>query len=186
MRFFGRDLDDHLVYSYWINGAFQIELLPIPNANWSDLSILDTRDNLHMYRTASVPVPGSYVTGLYHQCLDNNMNWGPELVLSGYDDIWESTAPTRDSEGNVVFGWKEYNSNNFSLALLNGCSQPERKTGQLPASKSWGYLSAAAISSQPKKFCALAEIRLILKLKGCCVQTFSNKVAEELRRLGFP
>jgi hypothetical protein len=168
VRFYGRDLDYQLVYSYWRGGAFQSELTPVTGFTWphSFDTLLDASDNLHVYRDASVPVPGGSVNGLYHLCLDSSLNWDSEQVLSGYDSIGNGAYVARDNAGGVAFGWKDYNAAEFSLALLKGCSKPVRKVGQLPETTRWGDLSAVALSRQPGKFCALVEIPFYSQTQG--------------------
>jgi hypothetical protein len=168
VRFYGRELDRALVYSYWRDGAFQSELSLITGFTWpaSFGTLLDAGDNLHIYRNASAPAPGGSVNGLYHLCLDSGLSWEDEQVLSGYDSIGSGSSMAKDESGGVAFGWKEYNSAEFSLALLKGCAQPVRKTGLLPESTRWGDLSAVALSSQPGKFCALVEIPYHYQTQG--------------------
>ncbi len=108
VRFLGRDLYDNIIYSYWKDGGFQTSSHLLPYVTWSNSSVLDTQNNFHLFRVASVPVPGGDVTGLYHQCLDTSLNWGPEQVLSGQNSIGDNIVAAWDNSGRVVFGWKIY------------------------------------------------------------------------------
>jgi hypothetical protein len=162
VRFLGRDLYSNIVYSYWKDGGFQTSLQLLPAVTWSDSFVLDNLNIFHLFRIASVPIPGGSVSGLYHQCLDTALNWSSEQVLTGQSSIGDDLALSWDNSGRVVFAWKTYGSADFNLSVMTGCNLPESKTSHFTApnpSIHWGHLNAIALSNLPSKICALAGIQ---------------------------
>ncbi len=66
----------YLYHSYWLNGQFVVDGQSGTGRILGRETQLDIQNNLHVYWTGQVPVPGGTVNGIFYQCLDPNLNWG--------------------------------------------------------------------------------------------------------------
>lgn len=114
-------------------------------------SQLDGLNNLHVFWSGAVPVPGGSVTGLYHQCFVNNQTWETPQVLTGQEALAGSAVKASDGNGGVALAWRQ--GTKVYLTLWDGCTQTARKTVPLPGSN-WN-LRAVALSDNPQKVCLL-------------------------------
>ena len=142
-------------YSYWREEAFVVQ----NQSTGVDLryrqTLLDAGHNLHIYWTAAVPIPGGQVTGLYHQCLDSNLNLTPPEVLSGASAAGD-VAAAADETGRAVLTWRETASGRVRATMWRGCLQSERATFPEAAAAGWHPL-ALSLSGTPNMLCGLTK-----------------------------
>lgn len=149
-----------MYYSYWKNGQFTQNLIPLGIINPFANSILDSQDNWHFYDTVSVPVSGGSVTGLYHQCLSSDLGLGSEQVLTGSLPL-SSYSVTRDEGGKVVLSWTDSQHGNslLHLEIFQGCDLVDQREFNLPVLQqpyTWGALvSSSKTSGLSGRYCAL-------------------------------
>ena len=148
--------DQQVLYSYWKNGQFLIDGRVIPGDLPTGDSQLDGLNNLHLFRWASVPVPGDTVYGIYHRCLTNDLAWTDEQVLSGYQDVRSTLQKASDQVSRVALVWQETSGNLVHVAVFEDCTLIHSATTTLPQGSDW-ELDSAAISRSPYKMCFLAR-----------------------------
>jgi hypothetical protein len=144
--------------SYWIGGGFVVQDQPIPaqlgSPNWPTTR-LDAQGNLHMYWTGLVPVPGGQVTGLYHQCLDANLNLSNSEVVSGQSALGGWAVAT-DESGRSAISWHEGNAILSHIALYQGCVHASTLDVPKDAAGTWNP-EAIALSTTPNRLCAFSS-----------------------------
>lgn len=160
VRFFGDDyLNGSIRYSLWKEGQFVVDNRSIPGKISPRSTFLDGTNNLHLYRSASVPVPGGNVTGIYHQCLKNDFSWSPEVVLSGEAYI-QKYVVAFDEEVNPLIAWSTNNNQTLNLTIWNGCSLVKQRALSLPSlpdSYGWGEFVTVARNAKTGKVCFLSK-----------------------------
>jgi hypothetical protein len=84
VHLYGSDYSNNRVrYSYWKSGTFPVSERVMEGRVYGRRSLLDGLNNLHLYWSGTVPVPGGQVSGLYHQCVEDNRVFGPQEIPSG-------------------------------------------------------------------------------------------------------
>lgn len=160
VRLFGDDsLNGSIRYSYWKGGRFIVDNQAIPGKISPRYTFLDGTNNLHLYRSASVPVPGGNVTGIYHQCLKNDLSWSPEVVLSGEAYI-QKYVVAFDEQVNPLIAWSTNSSQTLTLTIWNGCSLIKQRVlslPPLPSSYGWGDFVTVARNAKTGKVCFLSK-----------------------------
>lgn len=155
VHFYGNDYfsPPKLYYSYWRDGQFLkrdhlVGHLKVSGRNTQ----LDGQNNLHIFWKDYVPVPGGQVTGLYYQCLSQNLTPSSVEVLSGYSSVNEVVKGAGYS-GWVALAWQESEGNvqRIRVGVWNGCSRMYLKAA--PAASGWKKLEAVAVSENPPKVC---------------------------------
>ena len=146
------DASDGLHYFNWRNNQFLVNNQLLPSGLSNHASQSDGLNNLHVFWTGSVPVPGGSVTGLYYRCLNSSHTWSTQQVLSGQSSA-SSVFAASDGSSNIALIWNEASSR-IRLGIWNGCTQTDLKTTPIPAS--W-TLKTVALSSSPKRVCALTN-----------------------------
>ena len=159
VHFYGNDYSDppKLYYSYWRDGQFQTLDRFVGNLKVSGRNTqLDGQNNLHIFWTDWVPVPGGQVTGLYYQCLAQNMTASPAEVLSGYSSV-SNVVKGAGYTGWVAVAWQETESSvkRVRVGVWDGCSRIYLKT--LPGGDSWQGLQAVSVSENPAMVCVLGR-----------------------------
>ncbi|MCX7856140.1 MAG: hypothetical protein N2556_09280 [Anaerolineae bacterium] len=158
VHFYGNDYSDppKLYYSYWREGQFLTRDRFIGYLKVSSRQTqLDGQNNLHIFWTDWVPIPGGQVTGLYYQCLDHNLNPSSVEVLSGYASVSEVVKGAGYS-GWVALAWRESEGGvqRVRVGVWNGCSRMYLKIA--PAS-TWKRLEAVSVSENPPMVCLLGR-----------------------------
>jgi len=78
VHFYGNDYatPPRLYYSHWQVGRFLVHerLAPDRIKVTGRQTQLDGHENLHVFWTGPVAIPGGDVTGLYHRCIDDQLN----------------------------------------------------------------------------------------------------------------
>ncbi len=69
-------------YSHWQNGEFKVQALDIGGKVSLRTTQLDGTQALHVFWTGQVPILGGTVRGVSYECLDPNLMWIPQEVLS--------------------------------------------------------------------------------------------------------
>ena len=87
---------------------------------------------MHTFRVGSVPIPGSITSGMYYQCLTNQIQWAaPETVLSGYEQVTNSTLAWQKAagqEGRFALLWEQSKVDEFVIGVWDGCTQIKQKS----------------------------------------------------------
>jgi hypothetical protein len=151
VHLYSDDYAGSVYYSYWRNSQFSVDNRQTSGKVTGRDSQLDGLNDLHIFWSESVPIPGGSVTGLYHQCFVNTQTWETPQVLTGQESLVGSAVKASDGNGGVALAWRQ--GNKVQLTLWNGCVQTARKTVPLP-SGNWN-LRAVALSDNPKKACLL-------------------------------
>ncbi len=156
IHYYGNDYlnPPNIHYFYWQNGQFLVQNRQTPGKISGYTTQLDGNNNLHLYKTGAVAIPGGQVTGLYYRCLDRNLNLGPEQVLSGQNPA-SNVVKNASCGGLMALAWNEGNSPAaVRVAVWNSCTQIYLKTVPFPAGVSWTP-HAVAVSESPNKVCVL-------------------------------
>ncbi|MBI5565383.1 MAG: hypothetical protein HY870_10820 [Chloroflexi bacterium] len=148
-----RDTTSSLHYFYWRNNQLQVNDQLLAGNLSTHASQMDGLNDLHTFWTGSVPVPGGSVTGLYYQCLNSNLTWSTQQVLSGQNNAGSANSAS-DGVSNVVLAWSE-TSTPTRVGIWNGCNRTDLKTVPVP-SGTW-TLKAVALNHAPQKVCVLAN-----------------------------
>ena len=156
VRFYDNDYSGLLHYTHWKNGAFLINDLPATGKVSSRQSQLDGQNNLQLFWSGTVPVPGGNVTGMHHQCFSSALAMGAEQVLSGETAITGSPRAGSDGVSRVVIAWKQNGADLLWLTIWDGCRKVKQISAPLGVFTDWS-LQAAAISHDPRKVCVLAK-----------------------------
>jgi hypothetical protein len=149
-----------LVYSYWSGGEYVYKRQKLSYKPASLFSpVLDRNESLHLHKKDTVPIPGGNIDGLYHQCMDRNMDLLPAKVLSGSENI-SGYKFTWDSANLLAFAWKGSNDPRFKLVLIDDCTVIAEKQGDFSAlgSYSFRYLTALSLNTTAGKFCTLVDL----------------------------
>jgi len=142
-----------LYYSHWRDGYFiEREKQASGEVNGRQTQ-LDGMNNLHIFWTGQVPIPGGTVTGLYHQCLDDDLNLSSEQVLSGEQSAYSVIKAAGEGKS-FALAWKESDANRIRVATWMGCDQTDLKTIPLSSDITWTPKSLA-VSDNPHKLCVL-------------------------------
>jgi hypothetical protein len=145
-------------YSYWRGGSFIVSDKRGTGEFAGRQTLLDGQDILHTYWTGQVPALGGMVNGVSYQCLDNNLNWGSTVILSGEKAIASPVQKAWDQENQIALAWKETLSGDIYIHSWAGCQpQGERKTVPLPNGENW-EVSTIALQPGTFKACVLAKI----------------------------
>ena len=157
IHFYGNDTYNNILYhSYWLNGQFIVDGQTGTGQISGRQTQLDIQNNLHVYWTGQVPVPGDTVTGIYYQCLDASLNWSPQIIPSEQEEIAGSPSKAWDGQGGFALAWKETPANRIRLSLWGSCTQGDVKTFPFASDINW-EVAAAAISHTPRQACVLAR-----------------------------
>jgi hypothetical protein len=113
---------------------------------------LDGQSNLHVFWTGQVPVPGGVVTGMFHQCLSSQLNWGQATILSGSDNVAGLAGKASDYVSRVVLAYKVASTGEILLKLFDECNLIATATVPAPEHME---LSGMALSNTPFRFCVL-------------------------------
>ena len=156
IHFYGSDYNNHLFYSYWNSSGFQIQNYQTTGTITGRQTQLDGQNNLHTFWTSTVSIPGSSVTGLYYQCLDHNLSWQPQSVLSGRNAVNGTPQKASDTSSQVALAWEEKQRDWFVVGVWHGCKQTDVKDipDTYPTTQT---LQALAISQTPGKLCVLTK-----------------------------
>lgn len=156
---YGDMYPDKVIYSYWKAGTF----VDLERAITGQLSyrkgFLDGQNNYHLAKISSVPVPGGNVTGIYHQCLKNDLTWSPEVILSGEVGV-NNTVLAFDEKMEYITAWSQNDRQTIVINFWNGCECLGKKELPLPPvedSYGWGDLIQVAKSAQAGKICMLSK-----------------------------
>jgi hypothetical protein len=162
VRYYGEDWNKNMFYSYWRSGELVVDRQAFDGQiSSSHYTLLDRSDNLHVYRSGSVPIPGGSVTGLYHHCINANLNSSPEKAITGSESIGAGYSTAWDSQNRLAFGWKPSNTARFNLVVMDECrviAEKQAVFSGLANPTNWGEMAAVAVTSQPGKFCSLVRI----------------------------
>lgn len=162
VRFYGNDYESppNLYYSYWRNGQFITRDQRGPDRltlSSSQRTQLDGQNNLHLFWSAPVALPGGQVTGLYHQCVNSALQVTGAVVLTGGHTAYISDAAR--VAGFVrwtALAWREDSGARVQLALWNGCNRTDLKTVPFPGT-GW-TVRAVAVRDAPGKICVLGYL----------------------------
>lgn len=146
----------NLHYSYWFDGSFSIDNIVISADLLGHETQLDGQNNLHIFWTGQVPIVGDQIMGVYYQCLSNDFNMTPEMILSGEEPITGSVVKASDNLFRVALGWKEAESHRIQISIHIGCHDQKTKILPPPFESNW-VLNSLAISSSPNKLCILGN-----------------------------
>jgi hypothetical protein len=153
IHFYG-SAGNQMYYSYWRDGQFQIHNHQGPGTIGSRQTQLDAQNNLHTFWQGSVPVPGGTVTGLSYQCLQSNLTWQTQEVLSGFNAVSGAMSKAADTVSRVTIAWKESSPPLFYLGIWDGCNKLSQKLIPITEPNQW-ELKAMALSRTPQKSCTL-------------------------------
>jgi hypothetical protein len=144
-----------LYYSYWQNGQFLVRNRPVGRVKIAGRETLSDGNNLHIFWLDKVPISGGEVTGLYHQCLDDNLTSYPVEVLSGYNPVQKVVGST-DYFGFAALAWEESEGSTarIRLGIWNGCSRLYLKTVPTRGERTTPY--AVAVNGSSGTVCVLA------------------------------
>ncbi|MGB9777605.1 MAG: hypothetical protein ACPLYD_16780 [Anaerolineae bacterium] len=159
VHFYGNDYSTppKLYYSYWREGQF---LTRDRFAGYLKLfgrdTQLDGQNNLHIFWKDWVPIPGGQVTGLYYQCLSQNLTSSLPETLSGYSSVYE-VVKGAGYTGWVALAWRESEGGvqRVRVGVWNGCSRMYLKT--VPGASGWKELKAVSVSESPPMVCLLGR-----------------------------
>ena len=154
IRFYGSDHTDTLFYSRWQNGRFQVQNQQQPGEVNGRNTQLDGTNNLHAFWSGSVPIPGGTVNGLYYQCLNENLSWGPEQILTGNSAFYGTAVKSADTISQVALAWQE--DERFAVGLWDGCDKVAEKDVPDLNLVNQG-LVAVATNQTAKKLCVVAK-----------------------------
>jgi hypothetical protein len=154
IHFYGSNFSNQLYYSHWRDGQFQVHNYQSTGAVHNRNTQLDGQNNLHTFWKASVPVPGGTVTGLYHQCLQSDLSWRSQEVLSGYSAVTGEVPKAADIFSRVAISWKDSSPAPFNIGLWEGCNQLSQKVIPMSEPHNWD-LKALALAQTPPKACVL-------------------------------
>ncbi len=162
-----------LYYSYWLNGQFAVSgrhgsgtLSNYPNH-------LDGSKNLHLFHTGSVPIPGGTVTGVFHQCIDTNLSWGPQEFPSSQMAITSNLVHAGDMGSQFALAWKEQKSGRIQIGLWNGCASMGRQPAPIPSATQW-EVESLAIDSAANQICVLVNEWLTSRYAVTCVSVSNS------------
>jgi hypothetical protein len=144
------------LYFYWRNGFWQVKERILEGRISESALMFDNLNNLHLYWSGTVPVPGGQVSGLYHQCVEDNRVFGPQEVPSGGEAVSGSVARASDQRSQIGLAWKEAGGK-FKLGTWQGCSYLGQRVVPFPADLNL-ELSSLAMSADPGKLCAVARV----------------------------
>jgi hypothetical protein len=142
-------------YGYWRNGAFVTQNRPTGVNMRSRQTQMDAGHNLHIYWTGSVPVPGGQVTGLYHQCIDSNLNLSAPTVLSGTSNV-SDVAAAADETGRTVLTWRENNAGRVRAIIWRGCAPSDSAAFPPAIATNWHPLTLS-FTATPNMICGLTK-----------------------------
>lgn len=148
-----------LYYSYWFNGAFQLDRVWIGgDLNYRQTTI-DSNRNTILPRLDSVPIPGGNVQGIYTQCFTSNRVWTTETVLTGEKYV-SSYLFSHSTSHQIASAWQENTTKQLFINRWQDCSPVSTKSTPAPkvGTKTWGNLVALSVSDQPKKACMLGSV----------------------------
>jgi hypothetical protein len=155
VRFYGNDyeLPPNLYFSYWREGSFGIkdrqgpERVELP----SQSTQLDGYHNLHLFWRGQVAIPGGEVTGLYHQCLKEDLHTTPQIVLSDENDAF-NVVKTGSRTHRFALAWQENYGERVGIAVWEGCNRIYLKSVPFSEDLDWTP-KAIAISDDASKVC---------------------------------
>ena len=103
-------------------------------------------------------MPGGDVNGLYYQCLDSNLVWREQSVLTGQNEVAGLVQMATDNSSWVALAWEYSGTNQFWVNLREGCSEVSQIPIPFPNSPVLD-IKTIALSKEPMKFCAIAKQR---------------------------
>lgn len=160
VRFYGNDYETppNLYYSYWSAGQFVTRDQKGPDrvsVSTSRRTQLDGQNNLHLFWSEDVAIPGGQVSGLYHQCINTALRVTTPELLSGSENAYASdTVKAAGFARWTALAWREASGARIRLAVWDGCNRTNLKTVPFPTDATWS-LKAVAISDTPGKVCVL-------------------------------
>lgn len=168
IRFYGSDSQNHMYYSHWQDGRFQVQNVQAAGTIYGRQTQLDGQNNLHTFWTATVSIPGGTVTGLYYQCLNQNLQWSEQTVISGQRAVSGLPIKASDANTQIALTWEEQQRDWFVTGVWQGCEITGLKDvpGIAPATHT---LQAAAISDEANKLCVLAKKDFGSEFTAVCV-----------------
>ncbi len=143
-------------HSYWQNGQFLPSEQEVQGRLYGRSLLVDGDGYLHTTWGDQVPVPGGTVRGLYYQCLDQELQWGAQVILSGQNPATGLVATTSSTRSQVVMGWRETTTKQVWLAIAQGC-RPVEKIALNLDKESGETPYALALSHDPHKACILTK-----------------------------
>ncbi len=141
-------------YQYWAGGSQQGSA-GLGEMIGDRVGVLDGSGNMHLFHLDMTG--GAY--GLFHQCLDKDLNWGPiELVsgtakLSGYPS--QALQVAVSSQGNIAAAYLDDQTQAVGLLTWQDCRV--RTQGALVAPAGTSGLDALAFGEAPGKLCVLRD-----------------------------
>jgi hypothetical protein len=155
IRFYGDFGSNAIAFTLWKDGHVLTNAQTINGGTVSARNTqLDGQNNLHVFWTGQVPVPGGFATGLYHQCLSGQLVWDQPRTLSGLDNVASLSAKASDNSSRVVLGFKKTSTGEVELYLFQGCGSLASSIA--PVKPNFDVL-AMALSHTPSKLCVLSR-----------------------------
>lgn len=145
-----------IIYSYWLDGKYQIDGEYVAGELPYGDSLLDGQNNLHLFRQNQVPVAGGTVYGVYYRCLSHDLTLTNEQVLSDKQDTLSPLVKAEDGHTQIVLAWQESAGNVVQVRVFEECKTTHSSSISLPSEYSW-ELESAAISRSPDQLCLLAR-----------------------------
>jgi len=169
VHLYGYGYPNIMYYSHWHDGQFLVENAQTSGTLSGRDTQLDGLNNLHLFWTADVPVPGGSVRGLHHQCLSDNLQWGEVQVPTGDKAInYPSPLKATDWETRFALVWQELDANQTRMGVWQDCTLSDLKTIPLPSESPW-LPNALAISHTPNKICLLVKTLYGSSYRVICV-----------------
>lgn len=156
VRFYSGSGRERFYYSYWQNDQFSPSEQEVQGKLRGRTLLLDRDGHLHNLWHDQVPVPGGTVRGLCHQCLEPELQWGAQVVLSGQSAADGVVATTAANRSQIIMGWWESATQQGWLTTWQGCKQVEKVALNLakPGSE---IPYALTLSHSPHKVCILTR-----------------------------
>ena len=160
VRFYGNDYETppNLYYSYWRNDEFSVFDLKGPESVTvlsGRKTQLDGLNNLHIYWSERVAIPGGEVNGLYQQCMNTDLRVTKASLLTGQESVYISDVVKAASfERRFALAWPQDSGKSIKLMIWDGCTLTDIKTVPFPTEATWS-VKALAVSNVPGKVCLL-------------------------------
>jgi hypothetical protein len=151
-------------YSYWLDGDFEINKRDVGGQVTLRSTKLDGTRALHVFWTGQVPIPGSTVRGIYYECLNPNLEWSAQEVLSQQNQVPGSPLSYADTSEYVSLVWAESAPvQQVRLALRQGCISVVDTTVPLPPDT-----SLASIAHNSTDICTIVKQPIYAKYQAVC------------------
>ena len=167
VRFFSDALNGGLYRSYWQDGQFLSKEAEFQGELWGHSILIDNEGHLHSLWVDQVPVPGDTVRGVYHHCLDPQLQWRSQVILSGQSAATGLVATPSSTRSQIVISWRESATQQGWLAIWQGCTQVEKIALNL-TKESGETLYTQTLSHEPPKACILTQRSYPVQYKMYC------------------